>query len=568
MVRRSIVRAAGVAFLTQACLVAANVSGGGKAGFLTARSQGLEERISAVLQTLKTGGATEKIEKRMRQSAQALPKNSQGRYEHAAVRYLVHGYFAQQHGWLITGFGHQGPRHNASDVHNAGILKDKAPVLLEALLENRQSAHGLSLRDIAMMAATLETLIIDESTALLEVAYELNNVTTDEALSTEGLEEVLQSFMLFREVGVTEETADPEVHRFVKEEIQEHVVSGEDSFWANLDTFKNDAVRNFVFDNQHSLNAFAEKRFTFGSATQLAEKIAHEYGRWQNSECQMMKEELMSMDQKGFGRVPLSAFYSRPDTALYKFGESLEYLRAIGALDELFAKEPHVIVANFLAGPSNCVAGSEYYSVCCLSECETLMGELEGQVQAPTASAEVLLDLVSKMSSPTIDAPRKLPDAMVKRLYSIAEQQGGEVHLHGRFFGQWMHYAFPLECQNPHTPVSEEVMSPVHWEEKGHSATDEEKEQYLLKAAAAGDSSLWPVDDDEPFVPQWSEEEILPIYKRKSSGMSPRVLMRYGMQGMLLLAGLRAAYTHFASGMSVARDPSGLDAKTSKAHYV
>lgn len=559
-----------VALVAQAHLSAASpssLSGSGKAGFLVAKAP-VEERVSAVLQSLKTGGATDTIEKKMWQSAQALPTNSQGRFEHAAVRYLVHGYFAQQHGWHITGFAQQGPTHNTSDVHHAGILKDKAPVLLEALLENKQTSHGLSLRDVAMMAAALERLIIDESIGLLEVSYGLNNRNTDVAISTAKLDEVLQSFLLLREVGVTEETADPEFHLQVKEDIREHIASGEGGFWENLDTFRSDAVSNFVYEKRHVLNTFSEERFSFETSKELAEKLSHEYGRWQNMECQLMKAELMGMDRRGFGRVPLSAFYSKPDSAIYKFGESLEYLRTIGALDEGFAREPHVIVSNFLTGPSNCVAGSEYYSVCCLSECGPLMGELEGQVQAPTASADLLLDLVSNLASPTIDAPRKLPDTMVKRLYSIAEQQGGEVHLHGRLFAQWMHYAFPMECQNPHSPVAEEVMLPSHWEAKGHSATPEEMEEYLLNAAAAAESSFFPVDDDEQFVPQWSEEEILPFYKRSNFSVSPRVLMRYGMQALLLIAMLRGACTTFSSASARARCPGGGNDKASKAHFV
>merc|ERR1711981_969440 len=102
-------------------------------------------------------------------------------------------------------------------------------------------------------------------------------------------------------------------------------------------------------------------------------------------------------------------FYSQPEEATYQFTESVDYLRQIGALDETGRGGPAVLIPNYLVGPTNCIASSSYYSVCCMNECEGLMNELEHKIQAPKASPERLLALVGNLSSSTVDAPRALP---------------------------------------------------------------------------------------------------------------------------------------------------------------
>jgi len=232
-----------------------------------------------------------------------------------------------------------------------------------------------------------------------------------------------------------------------------------------------------------------------------------------------MKTELMKLDPEGFGRVPLSSFYTQQEHAVYRFGESVDYLRTIGALDERRPHDPQVIISNYLAGPSNCVAGSSYYSVCCLSECEGLMAEIEEQIQAPSASVDHLVDLVGSLSSSTVEGPRQLPKALVRRLGDIAKVHGGLVPLHGRLFAQWLHYAFPLECQYPQQLASEDVLMPLHWQRKGHAATEEEKERYIKLASSAVENVAYmPVGDGADEVqhelPQWSEEEVLPFARK------------------------------------------------------
>merc|ERR1719409_2615328 len=115
------------------------------------------------------------IEKSIWQTFQSLPKNEQGRLGPKAVRYIVHSYFAKEHGWLIQGLEPHGHSTNVSEVHEVSILQDKAPALVEALLENQQSDRGLALGDVVTMIAVLERLIFDESMELLGESYKLND---------------------------------------------------------------------------------------------------------------------------------------------------------------------------------------------------------------------------------------------------------------------------------------------------------------------------------------------------------------------------------------------------------
>jgi hypothetical protein len=52
-------------------------------------------------------------------------------------------------------------------VHNVTILQERAPSVVEALLEDREHGRGLSFEDIVVMVMALERLIAQESFALL-----------------------------------------------------------------------------------------------------------------------------------------------------------------------------------------------------------------------------------------------------------------------------------------------------------------------------------------------------------------------------------------------------------------
>merc|ERR1712107_745469 len=103
------------------------------------------------------------------------------------------------------------------------------------------------------------------------------------------------------------------------------------------------------------------------------------------------------------------------------------------------------------------------YSVCCIDECEQMMGQLEREIAAPEATPSQIIGLVSGMSSSTVEAPRNLPMKLVNRLDDAAAQHAGTIQLHGRLFAQWMHHAFPRECPFPHVSGSITPVTPAEW---------------------------------------------------------------------------------------------------------
>lgn len=204
------------------------------------------------------------------------------------------------------------------------------------------------------------------------------------------------------------------------------------------------------------------------------------------------------------GRVLLGDFY-RPalDQGTLEFTESAEFLRQQGALDES-DQEARVIVPNYMMADSNCLASSEYYSVCCSDPCEEIMDQLESSLRAPSASPTAMLNAVQALrSGPGLSLEGELSE----RLSEVAAQHSGEVPLHGRLFAQWLHHAFPRDCPFPH--VSGTVrQSLTQFQEERHERAafaeyDEMKEIVNLRSNASTPSDafgMW-LDDEELLEP-------------------------------------------------------------------
>lgn len=474
------------------------------------------------------------IEKSIWQTFQALPKNSAGRLAPAAVRYIVHGYFAKEHGWLIKGLEPHGhAQTDVAEVHEISILQEKVPLLVEGLLEARQANRGLALSDVIAMIGALEQLMFDESVTLLEAAYHLNGLAVDEEISQVTLHRVLQSYIVLFDQGSQANFDDADLHQ--------SMLSGRR---AEIDEFEHDIVLNWEYARRGTVNPFVPRKYSFQHAIEVMEHVAADYGKWQNDECRGMKSHLSELDAEGNGRVPLGIFYAQPEGA-YQFSESSDYLRQIGALDESSSSKPQVLIANYLAGPSNCIASSSYYSVCCLSECDHIFNEFEHHILAPAASPEKLLGLAQNMSDAAL-----LP-GLSEKLYAIAAQNGGEVPLHGRLFAQWLHFAFPYECPFPSVLESAAALTASQWlgADKTVVASAEEKEQHLTSPHPLT-GSTFSIDE------QWSEYEVLPVHESTSEQVISGVgLVRMVVQIAAILVAFRsacAAWRSVASSSSAA----------------
>merc|ERR1719440_1681795 len=140
------------------------------------------------------------------------------------------------------------------------------------------------------------------------------------------------------------------------------------------------------------------------------------------------------------------------------------------------------------------------------------MNEIEHKIQAPKASPARLLGLVGNLSSATVDAPRTFPTAMKEKLHDIAGHHEGEVPIHGRFFAQWLYFAFPNECPYPQITESAAVLTPAQWLDETASASAEEKQMHIDSIDTATQ-----LDADAPFMAQWSDDEVLPVFEEKKA---------------------------------------------------
>jgi len=313
----------------------------------------------------------------------------------------------------------------------------------------------------------------------------------------------------------------------------------------DIDDFERNAVLNFEYAHRHQTNPFVPRHYSFEVASEIVTDLAQRYGKWQNAECRDMKAHLAELDSEGSGRVPLALLYAQPASASYHFSESADYLRQIGALDET-TSTPKVLIANYITGPSNCIASSSFYSVCCLNNCDSIMDEIEHKVLAPTASPERLLGIVSKISN-----VQALPQSLAEKLQAIAARNGGEVPLHGRLFSQWLHFAFPHECPFPAILKSADALATSQWQGSSFSASSEEKEHHLLSADISSQAS-----GDLEVEQLWIDHEVLPTHSEPQSPLGTTVagVVRVVVQIAALCLGLRSMYAAWDAAIGAGDD--------------
>eukprot|EP00931_Biecheleriopsis_adriatica_P092942 TRINITY_DN666_c0_g1_i1.p1 TRINITY_DN666_c0_g1~~TRINITY_DN666_c0_g1_i1.p1 ORF type:complete len:556 (-),score=106.15 TRINITY_DN666_c0_g1_i1:81-1748(-) len=466
---------------------------------------------------------------------ESLPKNEFGKLAPRAFHHLLREYFIKEHGWLISGLeSHSNP--GSADLLGVQILKDKAPELMEWLLDASKTSRGFSRAEAALVVSVLEQLLFKESHALLSDSYMLNGFFKEELLRADDVHEVLTSLLVLLKDGDERRQSkhgDAQTHRAEKQIIS----SG--GTWDMTFQYAQEAFENFT-----TARAADVHEFSFDDVSQITDILVEGYGKWQQTDCTWMQQDLMSMDSDGSGRVPLSRFYGQQPHAHFVFSESVEYLRTIGALDESDASEPKVFIANYVGGPSNCVADTAYFSVCCFTGCQQLMAQLEAEVRAPTANPDYLLSLAGNLSSTFIKAPRVLPDKLQKKMHSIADHHGGMVPLHSRLFSQWLHHAFPLECPFPQINQESAVLMPSHWQGTSSMSSEQERKKYMELVKEKGEDyceaeMLW--HDDEVLHANEGAPSTLTLQQPRYIFGSAwlRMLMQLAMLGSLAVAAFR-----------------------------
>jgi len=450
----------------------------------------------------KGGRSIDAVERKLAQMYATLPKNDGGRLAPSVVRFALHRYFAGQHGWLIRGLEPAGGNWSSSSP--TSVAQDRVPSFLQELYEQRLGSQGLNLRELAVLASTLEYVVHEASLGWLEAAYRVLQIPTTGLVAAEQVGKAISLYMMMFVTGENILGTNQSEVLAIRDEIYEIYPA-----WDETSSWLQDIEHSIAFGRRARGNPFVMGALRFEEAGRIMDDVHDRYGKWQHSECMDMKERLLALeDTRGSGRVSLARFYSGRDDEEWQFSESVDYLRELGALDESDPKRPRVIVPNYIGGANNCLASAGLYDVCCISECEALMSELERAIAAPTALAAQVAGAVSQISSSTVDAPRNLTSTLLGRLDEVASRNGGSVPLHGRLFAQWMHHAFPNECPYPHVSGSTAPKKPDEWmaeRQEDPMVSAEERSQHVERHSGLAPSVG---SDAEPLL-QWDVEEEL-----------------------------------------------------------
>jgi len=449
----------------------------------------------------------------MQASYVALPKNRHGLLSRNAAAYLVHKYAMHVYHYTIRGLGPDpaGPGTNRSD-HLSNRQRTSAPETLQSLIENGQAGHGYALREAASLALMMHELVTDQDSALMNQAFDIlvneNMIPpNEEEFSVPDVVKVIQAWQWLHmhyfdtEKDLFFDHMSVPVHRMYE--------------FGKLATCLMEAK---FYRERHIRNPFKAKTLSTAETVQLAHKATEEMGTWQDDDCKAMKRYLIKLDPDGNGRVLLDTVYDQPESddehgeQIFRFSESQDYLRSVGALDESDPSHPQVLISNYLLGPANCYKAVAFHTFCCLNECDAVLTEVERAIGGPSAAPDELLPLLGNLTTTSMNEPPPLATSLVDRLSSVAAQNGGMVPLHGRLFAQWLHFAFPHECPYPHITKKDG---------EGNSLTT----SYFQGAADA--------------MASWTDEEMLPLIEEEHEehGMS------LGFRGLL-----RAVFMLFAAG--------------------
>lgn len=270
--------------------------------------------------------------------------------------------------------------------------------------------------------------------------------------------------------------------------------------------------------------------YEFNDITDVVEEAGERFGRFQNQECLDMKKTLVTLEESsGSGRVRLSDFYgSALNAGQWQFSENVEYLKQLGALDESDNSNLRVIIPNYLNAPSNCIGSSAYYDVCCIDECEDLMGHVEKEVRSPMADPKEIAKIIAELPSVSVAAGRQLSATLLQRLEELGDHHDGQIPIHGRLFAQWMHLAYPRECPFPHISgtIQPKTAKEISAAGQATTAQAEEMQQYVQAGRRDGNKTRQRCNN-EICSEMWSTEEELvdghahSLEKKRREGRGP-----------------------------------------------
>jgi len=429
----------------------------------------------------------------MQSTYSALPKHSNGNLGHQSIRYLLHRFFIEQHGWYIKGL------EPSTEAPAPQMSSYWLPSYLQGVLQQHVGENGVDLHAVAALAVSLEYIIGREATSRFNTIRKTFDMPRN--ATVEQFIEALSAFMMvFHE--------DVSLLAVSKPELQQKITffRAHYEYWKQASDFINDEFQKGAqLTDQGSVDV--------ERSAQIVQTLNSQFYRLNDRQCRDLKKLLISSEEVP-GRIKLTSFYNMTHFTDWDFDETPAYLRRLGALEEAESGVQRVITTNYIQSLPNCIDSSNFFSVCCRNECEDLMAHLEGNLSAPLADSELLLQLAAALPSDTVTAPRKIPKSLQDRLKQIADVHHGQVPLHGRLFAQWMHHAFPRECPYPHTSGSAHPFTANEWmQQKGEAIKFQSHEHIkeFVRSVCGSHGDCETLGSTKPNDLPWSTEEELPL---------------------------------------------------------
>lgn len=458
----------------------------------------LEEVLGGELSS-DTKQRVDEIEDAVRPMFNALPKNAHKKLDHSAVKYVLRRLFMKRQGWSIGGLEASNEAWDAAN--GSAVLEDFAPEVVQTLFRKHIHAEGAGLHEVAVLAAMMEHLIFEDMLGKLVQAYKAKRISPEEAVSREEAQSLIAlhmaSFIRARDVS---DWTPGQVERFEK------------LIYVLYPNWKQTLALMIEVMERVTPNV---EYFMFDEVASVAAEVGSLFAHWQNEQCKGTKQLLVDMEHGTSGRVRLVDFYNAAlHQGKYQFTETITYLRQIGVLDESDELNPRVIIPNYVTGRSNCVARAGYYSVCCLDECEDTFSHVEETLGKSMATVDEITSALSEEGFSIV---------LKRRLEEIGNHHDGQVPLHGRLFAQWMHLAFPRDCNYPHKSGTVYYNSMEQWElETGErsGSTMQEIEHWsnhLTKLMESREETSEPTEAHDHLTGMWTMEEELIVHHKKPS---------------------------------------------------
>jgi len=351
----------------------------------------------------------------------------------ASARYLLHQHFLREHAWYVRGLNPAGDGRKPPSAKEE--LRSRVAGHLLEVLENKVGKDGLNLKVLAAFVATLEFLIRGDQRERLKQAWLVHNLKTEGTADADESTSVLRVFMAH--YAFTSQKVDSGYVLTLDKGLDEvKKVSLAYPGWANIISFIHGEVA-------ERLAKSSSGELTFEDVFKAADKALLKFQEVSGAMCRDMVKTFTALDGGMNGSVRHADLIKSGSGSGNLVREPKEYLVSLGALDESPPDGPHLLMPNYMLGPSNCDGTTSFYDLCCPNDCEAHKMQLERAVTKAADPLESVKNIVQQSLASTI------PDDLLTHLHSLVQANRGQLLLHGRGFAEWLHKVFPRECPKP-----------------------------------------------------------------------------------------------------------------------